>query len=617
MDPNAGGDDAVLPPTSFTDSVHAAWALELRTDGVSHIEAGGTSPTISAQGARRVELRLVSVTSFDADGELIAPDVAALEQQALADLTRLQEISHDVLVERAERVHRELYDRVDLDLAHGSERRRRSPVTTADRLDALRANPAHPDGPDLAALLAHLGRYLLISGGLGTSPPLNLQGPPWYGEYTININTEMNYWPAGPAHLPEVLPALQRWLGLLSRRGAEVARELYRASGWTAHHNSDRWGYAAPAGHGEDSPGWSAWPLGGAWMTSTLVDSLRFTPEGPASASALVAGAAEFVLDLLVDLPDGTLGTAPSTSPENQFLLPDGTVGEVHVSTTSDLAIIRQILQDLLELAERGEGIDTELVRAAAVTLERLPAERVLPTGLLAEWSDDDLRDRDPQHRHQSHLIGLYPGNGVDPLRDPDLAAAARRSLLDRGTESTGWSLAWRICLAARLGDAELAHRFVLRALHRVEPDGTDPVTGRLGGGVYSSLLCAHPPFQIDGNFGTLAGVCEMLLHSHKVHDGVRELDLLPALPDAWPTGHVRGLGVRGGASVDLMWNPEKVQVAVHLPEALPAGHAPRYRLAFNGVTHELPRAENGIARARIARNNSPKPHLSIRKDSE
>lgn len=613
VDPDIGGDDAVRTPTSFTQSVHASWALELRTDGTASADLTAPAPSIHVTGATWTELRLVSATQFSADGTLRVPDHASLEVEVLAQLTTLAARSHDELATRAEESHRELYDRVELDLAapEGPSptpyRDREAPTmpTTAQRLDDLRADPEHADGPDLVALLAHVGRYLLISGGVGEGPPLNLQGiwnespaPPWYGDYTININTEMNYWPAGPAQLAEVLPAFQEWLGVLAAQGARVAREVYGASGWTAHHNSDRWGFAAPVGDGEDRPQWSAWPLGGAWLTSTLVDLLRFTPDGPASAAGLVEGAARFALDLLIELPDGTLGTAPSTSPENQFVLPDGTVGEVHVSTTSDLVIIRQLLHDLLELSHVVE-FDEDLLELAEAALSRLPGERVLPTGLIAEWSEDDLTDLDPHHRHQSHLIGLYPGTGLDPRHDPVLGEAARRSLVERGFESTGWSLAWRICLAARLEDAELANRFLLRALRRVEADGTDPVTGQVTGGVYDSLLCAHPPFQIDGNFGALAGACEMLLQSHRVREGRRELTVLPSLPDAWSTGRARGLGARGGAVVDLGWTPTRVEVAVHLPAGVDAD---AYVVELDGEVRALPMKKDGVAHLSLSR---------------
>lgn len=622
VDPDAGGDDAVRTPGSFTESVHASWALELRSDGTASADLAAPAPSIRVHGATWVELRLVSATQFAADGTLRVPDAAALEAEVLDHLHRLAPLGHAELATRAEEAHRELYERVDLDLAAPSgptpsPYRDRSPAampTTAQRLDDLRADPEHADGPDLVALLAHMGRYLLISGGVGEGPPLNLQGiwnestaPPWFSDYTININTEMNYWPSGPGQLPEVLPVLRTWLELLSRQGERVAREVYGARGWTAHHNSDRWGFAAPVGDGQDRPQWSFWPLGGAWLTSTLVDLLRFTPEGPSPAAALAQGAARFVLDLLIELPDGTLGTAPSTSPENQFVLPDGAAGEVHVSTTSDLAIIRQLLTDLLEISRTTE-VEEELLELAEAALSRLPGERVLPSGLIAEWSDDELTDLDPHHRHQSHLIGVYPGTGLDPRRDPALGQAARSSLVERGFESTGWSLAWRICLAARLEDAELGHRFLQRALHRVDADGTDPVTGGISGGVYSSLLCAHPPFQIDGNFGALAGVCEMLLQSHRVQDGRRELSLLPALPAAWSTGRARGLGARGGAVVDLGWTPRRVELAVHLPSGGPC--ADDYVVELDGAMHPLPTPEHGVARLSLTRTTGQDPHL-------
>lgn len=568
----------------------------------------------SIRGARRLELRLVSRTQFALDGSLRASDRAELEQQARATIDALADQPADHLWERAASAHAELYQRTELDLLPDPDPSPASdaasdpgtasaqPPTTEQRLQNLRAGAASAaEEASLVCLLAHMGRYLLITGGRGDTPPLTLQGiwnelpnPPWGCDYTININLEMNYWPAGPANLLETGDGLTRWTSLLADQGRDVARQVYGADGWTAHHNSDRWGYAGPVGDGEDLPRWSFWPLGGAWVMLTLVDLHRFTAGPlPEPVARILADACRFLLDLLIPLPDGSLGTAPSTSPENGFARPDGSRHEVHVSTTSDLALIRELLHDLLELAPRE---DPELSARARAALPRIPAEPILPSGLIAEWSDPDLTDPEPLHRHQSHLIGLFPGRGLDPRQDPARGEAARRSLIARGFESTGWSLAWRICLAARLEDGDLAARFVRRFLRPVPERGVD---GRPGheGGVYRSLLCAHPPFQIDGSFGALTGILEMLLQSHRttelpvgrLSEGPAEnpaeatthvLELLPALPAAWSTGRVRGLRARGGVVVDLTWDDGGVRAVLHssIPAVIQVRCGPRTR---------------------------------------
>ena len=548
----------------------------------SHGKISADADKISVTNADSVTLLIAAATSYKNYHD-VSGDPEAITKQQIAGAYykwRCGSFDNGIDTTRADHIaaHRELFRRVELNLGKTDAMK----LPTDERIQHF----AGGNDPQLAALYFQFARYLLICSSRPGGQPANLQGlwnssmsPPWDSKYTININTEMNYWPAEPGNLGECVEPLAAMVLDLAQTGEHTAQVMYGARGWVAHHNTDLWRATAPI----DGPQWGLWPMGGAWLLQNLWEHYQFNGDKKFLEKIYPAmqGSAQFFLDTLVEEPTHHwLVTCPSLSPENP-----------HINNVSlcagpamDLEILRDLFANCIQASEI-LGRDKKFREQLAATRAQLAPLQIGSAGQLQEWLEDwDTNAPDIHHRHVSHLYGLFPSDQIDFYTTPELAATAKKSLELRGDKATGWATAWRINLWARLHDGDHAYAILQYLL---APEFT-----------YPDMFDSCPPFQIDGNFGGASGIIEMLLQSQN-----GEIEFLPALPKAWPDGNVKGLRARGGFEVDMDWAGGKLTAAtLHSLLGNPC------KVRYGEKTVELNLKTGGTAHLDGSLQSNPKP---------
>jgi alpha-L-fucosidase 2 len=571
--------DSAHPDTVFLDGHISGGSTPDRLRfhaAVRAIPKGGKTTSengiLTVRGADSVILLIAAATDYPGFGKGSADPSIDTKKLCLETLDRSAGKSFDDLKSAHIKEHHGYFHRSSLAMPSPAEVKS---LPTDERLASFKKGV--PD-PDLAALYYDYGKYLLIGSSRPGTMPANLQGiwnwqlrPAWNADFHSNINLQMNYWPAHLTGLSDCELPLIDLIESLMIPGARTARSTYGARGWTVHHLTDAWGFTAPA-----DGVWGVWPMGGPWLAAHPWQHYLFTQDKTFlrdRAWPIMRGSAEFILDFLVEAPAGSpvagkLVTNPSHSPENTFVLPDGTRSVFTYGATMDLQIIRELLENCIA-ADKILKADADFRAKCEDALAHLAPVRIAKDGRIMEWIDE-YKEAEPQHRHVSHLYGLHPANQITTAT-PDFLAAARKSLDVRGDGATGWSLAWKINFWARLRDGDRAHKLFSNLLR----DKTLP-----------NLFDTHPPFQIDGNFGATAAIAEMLVQSHVPDgNGGHFIDLLPALPSAWPEGTAKGLRARGAVTVDLHWKDGKLATA-RITAKQRGQHT--IRLGEKSATHDL-----------------------------
>eukprot|EP01018_Ginkgo_biloba_P015598 Gb_36169 [translate_table: standard] len=569
-----------------TEGIKFSAILELHISSDAGVVSSIEDKKLEVQGSNWAVLLLAASSSFD--GPFTSPADSKKDPVAtsLATLNSITDLSFSELYTSHLADFQQLFHRVSLQISHSSKKNSDhnmivenktstgngnftstsmslncglpsagkqlkglgERISTADRIKTFTTD----EDPTLVTLLFHYGRYLLISSSRPGTQVSNLQGiwnkdvaPAWDASPHLNINLQMNYWPTDSCNISECQEPLFDLISNLALNGEKTSQVNYNTGGWVTHHVTDIWAKTSPS---DGDPKWSVWQMGGAWLCTHLWEHYSYSLDKDFlehKAYPLLKGCASFLLDWLVEDTTGILVTNPATSPEHEFIAPDGKKASVSYATAMDMAIIREIFSAVVSAAEVLGNTADDFIQKIKAAQPKLFRPKIARDGSLMEWAQD-FQDPEVQHRHMSHLFGLYPGHSITLETTPDLCKAAINSLLKRGEDGPGWSTVWKVALWARLQDSEHAYRMVKKLITLVDPAHQE----RFEGGLYANLFTAHPPFQIDANFGFSAAIAEMLVQSDETN-----LFLLPAVPrDKWQNGCVSGLKARGHVTVAICW---------------------------------------------------------------